>query len=169
MTLDNPKEIIEDGLVSLDLDNKRILLIIPDTTRTAPVGALVKIIHKLLYGKVKKLDIIIQETTRLESMVGEMLDFGKPMKLQLTDTNLNELVLDSIKVATGTLIYADNKFICYGMNGEVSLIQNNQNKLEITGSFKVKEGTGHHFAHPLVKDGVLYIRHGDALLAYEIK
>ncbi len=47
----------------------------------------------------KKLDIIIQETTRLESMVGEMLDFGKPMKLQLTDTNLNELVLDSIKVA----------------------------------------------------------------------
>jgi signal transduction histidine kinase len=47
----------------------------------------------------KKLDIIIQETTRLESMVGEMLDFGKPMKLQLTDTNLNELVLDSITIA----------------------------------------------------------------------
>jgi signal transduction histidine kinase len=47
----------------------------------------------------KKLDIIIKETTRLESMVEEMLDFGKPMKLQLTDTNLNELVLDSIKVA----------------------------------------------------------------------
>jgi two-component system, NtrC family, sensor histidine kinase HydH len=47
----------------------------------------------------KKLDIIIEETTRLESMVEEMLDFGKPMKLQLKDTNLNELVLDSIKVA----------------------------------------------------------------------
>jgi signal transduction histidine kinase len=47
----------------------------------------------------KKLDIIIEETTRLESMVEEMLDFGKPMRLQLTDTNLNELVLDSIKVA----------------------------------------------------------------------
>ncbi len=47
----------------------------------------------------KKLNIIIQETTRLESMVGEMLDFGKPMNLQLMDTNLNELVSDSIKVA----------------------------------------------------------------------
>lgn len=47
----------------------------------------------------KKLEVVIQETARLESMVGEMLDFGKPMKLQLTDTNLNELVLDSIKVA----------------------------------------------------------------------
>jgi two-component system sensor histidine kinase HydH len=47
----------------------------------------------------KKLGIIIEETTRLESMVEKMLDFGKPMQLQLTDTNLNELVLDSIKVA----------------------------------------------------------------------
>jgi signal transduction histidine kinase len=54
----------------------------------------------------KKLSIIIQETTRLESMVGEMLDFGKPMKLQITDTNLNELVLDSIKVTTPLAIKA---------------------------------------------------------------
>jgi two-component system sensor histidine kinase HydH len=46
----------------------------------------------------KKLDIIIEETTRLEFMVGEMLDFGKPMQLNVTDVNLNELVLDSIKV-----------------------------------------------------------------------
>jgi two-component system sensor histidine kinase HydH len=39
-------------------------------------------------------------------MVGEMLDFGKPMKLQITDTNLNELVLDSIKVTTPLAIKA---------------------------------------------------------------
>jgi outer membrane protein assembly factor BamB len=81
----------------------------------------------------------------------------------------NGEAMDSIKVATGALIYADNKFICYGMNGEVSLIQNNENKMEVRSTFKVKEGTGHHFAHPLVKDGVLYIRHGNALLAYRIK
>jgi len=54
----------------------------------------------------KKLSIIIQETTRLESMVGEMLDFGKPMTLQITDANLNALVLDSIKVATPLAIKA---------------------------------------------------------------
>jgi signal transduction histidine kinase len=47
----------------------------------------------------KKLDIIIEETNRLESMVREMLDFGKPLKLQLMETNLNELVLDSINIA----------------------------------------------------------------------
>ena len=47
----------------------------------------------------KKLDIIIEETTRMESMVEEMLHFSRPIKLELTDTNLNDLVLDTTKVA----------------------------------------------------------------------
>ncbi len=81
----------------------------------------------------------------------------------------NGAVTDSVKVATGSLILADNKFICYGMNGEVSLISKTGDKLNPESSFKVKEGTGHHFSHPVVKNGVLYIRHGDALMAYKIK
>ena len=78
-------------------------------------------------------------------------------------------VLDSIKVAAGSLIYADNKFICYGMNGDVNLINYQDDKFEIGGSFKVKKGTGQHFSHPVISNGVLYIRHGDALLAYQVK
>lgn len=80
----------------------------------------------------------------------------------------NGSVEDSIKVATGSIIYADNKFICYGMNGEVNLISYNQNKLEITGTFKIEKGTGQHFSHPVIDKRILYIRHGNALLAYKI-
>ncbi len=47
----------------------------------------------------KKLDLIIQETSRLESMVKEMLDFGKPLELELTKANLNEVVQEAIQVA----------------------------------------------------------------------
>jgi two-component system sensor histidine kinase HydH len=47
----------------------------------------------------KKLGIVIQETARLESMVKEMLDFGKPLQLKPSKTDFNELVLESIKVA----------------------------------------------------------------------
>jgi len=47
----------------------------------------------------KKLDIGIQETARLESMVKEMLDFGKPLQLKPSKIDFNELVLESIKVA----------------------------------------------------------------------
>ncbi len=47
----------------------------------------------------KKLGIVIQETARLESMVREMLDFGKPLKIEPTETKFNDLVLDSVKIA----------------------------------------------------------------------
>ena len=36
--------------------------------------------------------MVIQETGRLECMVKEMLDFGKPAELQLQRTNLNDLI-----------------------------------------------------------------------------
>lgn len=45
----------------------------------------------------KKLAIIIQETRRLESMVREMLDYGRTMELQSSLKNLNEIVLDSVE------------------------------------------------------------------------
>lgn len=78
-------------------------------------------------------------------------------------------VTDSVKVATGSLIFADNKFICYGMNGEVNLIHYNPNELNVTSTFKVTQGDGHHFSHPVIANGILYLRHGNALLAYKIK
>jgi outer membrane protein assembly factor BamB len=77
-------------------------------------------------------------------------------------------VTDSVKVDNGSIVYADNKFICYGNNGTINLIRYNEDKLEISGTMKVKEGTGHHFAHPVLAGGVMYIRHGNALLAYDI-
>ncbi|HUU81823.1 MAG TPA: ATP-binding protein [Acidobacteriota bacterium] len=47
----------------------------------------------------KKLNIVIQETARLESMVRGMLDFGAPIKLQPTETDLKGMVREAIAVA----------------------------------------------------------------------
>ena len=80
----------------------------------------------------------------------------------------NGRVVDSIKVATGSLVYADSKFICYGNNGTINLVTTQQGKLEISGTLKIKEGTGHHFSHPVLANGKMYIRHGNALMAYKI-
>jgi hypothetical protein len=78
-------------------------------------------------------------------------------------------VHDSIKLATGSLVYADSKFICYGNNGIINLVGYNQDKVKIIGTLKVSEGTGHHFSHPVLASGKMYIRHGNALMAYQIK
>jgi two-component system sensor histidine kinase HydH len=46
----------------------------------------------------KKLDLVIQETARLESMTKEMLDFGGVLELRPTEANLNEIVKESVEI-----------------------------------------------------------------------
>jgi hypothetical protein len=55
-------------------------------------------------------------------------------------------------------------------SGVVSLVKAQPDKFERTGSFTVTTGgDDKHWAHPAISDGVLYIRHGDALVAYDLR
>lgn len=78
------------------------------------------------------------------------------------------MVVDSVKVRNGSLIFADNKFFCYGNNGEVNLITYDQNKLNVAGKLKIEKGSKDHSAHPVLANGVLYIRRGKGLMAYKV-
>jgi len=70
----------------------------------------------------------------------------------------------------GSIIYADGMLYCYDENtGDVALVKASPKDFEIVSSFRVTQGSGKHWAHPAISDGRLYIRHGDALMAYEIK
>jgi len=51
----------------------------------------------------------------------------------------------------------------------VGLITASPKGFEVVSSFGVTQGSGKHWAHPAISDGRLYIRHGDALMAYDIK
>ena len=39
----------------------------------------------------------------------------------------------------------------------------------VVSRFEVTRGKGQHWAHPVIADGVLYIRHGDVLMAFDIR
>jgi outer membrane protein assembly factor BamB len=53
--------------------------------------------------------------------------------------------------------------------GTMKLVRAVPDKYEISGEFKVpKGGEGMYWAHPVVYDGRLYIRHADKLFAYNI-
>jgi hypothetical protein len=70
----------------------------------------------------------------------------------------------------GSVIYADGMLYCYDENnGDVALVRASPKGFEIVSSFRVTEGDGQHWAHPAISDGRLYIRHGDALVTYDIK
>lgn len=46
-----------------------------------------------------KLQVVIQETARLEGMVKDMLEFGRPFELALSQANLNDLVKETMEVS----------------------------------------------------------------------
>jgi hypothetical protein len=41
-------------------------------------------------------------------------------------------------------------------------------EFEIISSFPMEFGTNQHWAHPIISDGVLYVRHGNSLAAYDL-
>ncbi|MCS7290413.1 MAG: lactate racemase domain-containing protein [Roseiflexus sp.] len=51
--------IINEGMASLDVDGKRVLLIVPDGTRTVPLPLLFRSIHAALAPRVAALDVLI--------------------------------------------------------------------------------------------------------------
>ena len=66
-------------------------------------------------------------------------------------------------------IVADGMIYSYDDRGGMSLIKPNPEKFELVSKFQITLGTNQHWAHPVIHKGVLYIRHGDALMAYAVK
>jgi nickel-dependent lactate racemase len=52
-------QVVSQALSALDLRHKRVLLIVPDSTRTAPVGLLFQVIHNLVGEISRSLDVLI--------------------------------------------------------------------------------------------------------------
>ncbi|QIA07718.1 PQQ-binding-like beta-propeller repeat protein [Draconibacterium halophilum] len=84
------------------------------------------------------------------------------------DASSGELT-DSLKLGWGAVISADNMLYYYGQNGTLSLIDFNESgKMNQISDFKISRGTKEHFSHPVIKNGVLYQRHGQVLMAFDI-
>lgn len=71
----------------------------------------------------------------------------------------------------GSIIAAENMLYIYDeRQGNMGLLKVNPEKFELVSSFKVTQGnTGPFWAHPVIHNGILYLRHTNALMAYNIK
>ena len=78
------------------------------------------------------------------------------------------ILTDSLKIGQGALIAADQMIYYYNQRGQIFLLSYTEGKMKEVSSFKITKGTRHHFAHPVIHNGVLYQRRGDALMAYDI-
>ena len=70
----------------------------------------------------------------------------------------------------GSMVFAEGMLYCYEeKGGTIGLVKASPDGFKVISSFKVTEGEGKHWAHPVVSGGVLYVRHGSALMAYDVK
>jgi outer membrane protein assembly factor BamB len=92
----------------------------------------------------------------------------RQMYLKCLDMKTGQ-VTDSLKMFRGSTIAADGMLYVYTEKGEMNLVNPKPEGMQLVSTFKVTKGTKEHFAHPVIYNGVLYIRHGQALLAYSIK
>jgi len=86
------------------------------------------------------------------------------------DWDSGKVMYEKEWICKGSITYADGMLYCYEeKEGTVALVKASPEGFDIVSSFEVSKGTGKHWAHPVVCDGRLYIRHGDALMVYDIK
>jgi len=69
----------------------------------------------------------------------------------------------------GVTIAADGMLYCYSEKGDMALVRPTPEKFDVVSQFRITMGTDQHWAHPVIYDGVLYVRHGNTLMAYKIK
>lgn len=78
-------------------------------------------------------------------------------------------ISDSLPFNIGTTIYADGMLYLYNERGQLGLCKPKGPAMEMVSSFKITHGTKAHFAHPVICNGILYLRRGNSLMAYDIK
>lgn len=88
---------------------------------------------------------------------------------QVINWNTGEMIAQNKEIGGGAIIYADGLFYCYAeRDGAIALAEASSEKFEIISKFDVPLGTKEHWARPVIDNGVLYVRHGDALMVYNI-
>ena len=71
---------------------------------------------------------------------------------------------------TSTLSFADGMFYVMTDLGQIALVRPNPKRLEVVSSFNLpKGGKGAAWAHLVICNGRLYIRHGEFLYVYDVR
>lgn len=102
--------------------------------------------------------------------LGDYLYGGCTAKPELRSVNaITGETTDSLRLGAGVVIAADEMIYYYSQRGEMILLKYDQGKMERVSSFRITKGTKEHFSHPVINDGILYLRRGNSLMAYDIR
>ena len=67
------------------------------------------------------------------------------------------------------MLYADGHLVYRYDRGEVMLVEATPDGLNVKGRFTAREDEGPAWAHPVIHQGKLYLRHANLLLCYDVR
>ncbi len=105
LTEDEVRATAEEGLTKLPLDGKKVLIITPDLTRTAPIPMMFRVLQDVLGDRVEALDFMIALGTHIP----------------LDDERINKLYGLTPEERAGK--YADTKFMNHEWDNDDALVQ----------------------------------------------
>ena len=181
---------MSDYIIGLDVTNGRLLWSYAHTNRyrehpNTPVYSNNMLFCMSAYGKGSTMLRFtnggrsverVWELTELGHQMGHVMKFGdyiygpgERTNWYCVDWRTGKIMYSNNSLAVGNIIAADGMLYIYSDRGEMALVKPNHEKFEIVSRFNVPLGTETHWAHPSIHKGVLYIRHGNTLMAYKIK
>jgi outer membrane protein assembly factor BamB len=116
----------------------------------------------------KTLDCQMQGTVLVDGCIYGTAQSGN-RGLVCLDWKTGEAKWNAPAIKQGAVVAADGMLYVYGQDGTMHLVKPSPEAFEPVSQFAISAGTAEHWAHPTIANGRLYIRHGDALMAYDIK
>lgn len=89
-------------------------------------------------------------------------------KIFCLDWKTGKQIFSGKEMAPATLIATDGLLYFYSESGKVYLVEPKADGFNILSSFAVPFGANPHWAHLVIKDKKLYLRHGTSLMVYDI-
>ena len=81
-----------------------------------------------------------------------------------------EVMYEKEWINKGSIIAADGMLYCYEeKSGNLALVKATPEDFKVVGTLKVDSKRGPFWAHPVIKGGILYVRHREMLMAFDIR
>lgn len=84
------------------------------------------------------------------------------------DWESGEILYETTDIGKGTIIAADNMLYLYSDRGELALMKPLDDRFKLVGEKEISLGSKQHWAHLVINDGILFVRRGEALMAFDI-
>jgi len=88
---------------------------------------------------------------------------------QCIDWNTGQTQYEAKDIGNGVVITADGMLFIYSQRGEIGLAKADASGFKLISEARVSMGSGQHWAHPVINKSRLFIRHGQTLIAYDIR